>query len=201
MSHVLIFRLTSRGKALIILVCTLGLFGIGAHCLEAHMMLGNQGIGAVLHIDPDDDPIARESARFFLEFKDAGDRLDLTACACTVSLRRQGKELFGGEISDGDIFSVGKTTLAFSYIFPDRDLYSLSIEGVPRGDTLFAPFQLNYDIRVARESKGAPKEPTVREFFVRHGVHLYVFIGALILAIIISYFDKGNPKRDTAQNN
>lgn len=44
---------------------------------SAHVLKTDGSIGAVVHIDPDDDPIIGKSANFFLEFKDTKNKFQL----------------------------------------------------------------------------------------------------------------------------
>ena len=69
---------------LLFLICTVN--------VQAHILKTDGSIGAVLHIDPDDDPIARQSSYFFFEFKDKQNIFKLENCDCKITIFEQGKQ-------------------------------------------------------------------------------------------------------------
>jgi hypothetical protein len=44
---------------------------------SAHVLLSNNTVGGVLHIDPEDDPIAGQPAKFYIELKDKQNQFTL----------------------------------------------------------------------------------------------------------------------------
>src|SRR5438045_57931 len=69
-------------------------FWLNPHIVSAHVLKTDGNIGAVLHIDPDDDPIAGSQASFFFEFKDIQGKFQSQNCDCTFSIAEDGKEIF-----------------------------------------------------------------------------------------------------------
>ena len=51
---------------------------------QAHILITDEGIGAVVHINPDDDPIVDSLTSFFFEFKDQKNKFQPKLCDCRV---------------------------------------------------------------------------------------------------------------------
>src|SRR5437773_8843060 len=62
--------------------------------VNAHFLKIDGSIGAVLHVDPDDDPIAGEQASFFLSFKDKQHKFSPQNCTCTFSIQEQNQTIY-----------------------------------------------------------------------------------------------------------
>ncbi len=129
----------------IFLTCLLFCFGLSLP-VSAHVLQIDRSIGAVLHVDPEDDPIAGSTSSFFLEFKDKQGQFSLPQCSCVATISQHGKEIFTQHL----------TSSAFSFTFPGKDVYPLDITGAPTVPNAFQSFHLHYDIRVAREATTAP---------------------------------------------
>lgn len=115
----------------------------------AHVLVTDNSIGAVIHIDPDDDPIAKEKSTFIFDFKDKTNRLDLSLCSCDFHIVEDGKTIYSQPLSnDGG----NKLSSSVSYTFPKKDIYTVKIIGKPLQSSQFQSFVLSYDVRVSRES-------------------------------------------------
>lgn len=134
----------------------------------AHILKTNGSIGAVLHIDPDDDPIAGQVSTFFLDFKDTTGKFQLEKCSCEFSIFRSGQKIATQPLSQNNTF-----------IFPQKDIYQVQVSGVPLQAGQFQPFKLNYDIRVERAV--VSPQPT-STFLTAHAIHL---IGAVAWAVVV----------------
>ena len=107
----------------------------------AHVVESDQSIGAVLHIDPDDDPIAGEVSTFFFDIKDKTGRFQENNCLCKLRIQQDGQTLYE------ELFNQpGGGT----YTFPSRGIYAVSAVGEPLTDGAFDSFSLDYTIRVER---------------------------------------------------
>src|SRR3989344_6963815 len=66
----------------------------------AHVLETDGNIGAILHVNPNDDPAALEPASFFFEFKDKSGQFNPSRCDCRVSITEAGKTIFSTGLFD-----------------------------------------------------------------------------------------------------
>jgi hypothetical protein len=161
--------------------------------VSAHFLETDGTIGAVLHLDPNDDPIAGQASAFFLEFKDKSGRFQPLSCTCSAEIY-EGKQkvaslpLFAGDGSRLDS-SNGQATGNASFTFPTRDAYVMKVVGVPTQDGLFQPFALSYSIRVDRDVASASSRSPLSAFLSGHSSY-GVLVGSG-LAVTVMYFIVG----------
>jgi len=147
-------RVTNQ-KILLLLSLLLVTFSIPL-LVFAHVLKTDGSIGAVLHIDPEDDPVANKPAGFFFEFKDIKNKFDPASCECNFSIIQAGKQIYSQPLfpgTDKQSFSMSKPSLdnaSVFYTFPERDIYQIIVDGKPKKAGAFANFKLVYDVRVAR---------------------------------------------------
>ena len=110
--------------------------------ISAHILKTDGQIGGILHIDPDDDPIAGQASNLFWDFTNKGQKFNVNNCTCYVSILESGKEIAREQL-------INET---FTYTFPKKDVYQVNVSGNPRVNNSFQPFILSYDIRVSRET-------------------------------------------------
>jgi len=165
----------------IILICIgLIVFGAMAHHALAHVLKSDGDIGAVVHIDPEDDPIVGQPATFFFDFKDRTNKFSLGACTCTASITNRGQEVFSAPLAG--VGSGSELSPFFQYTFPEKSLYTVVVSGKPNVEGAFQPFTLRYDIRVEREQETAPSSATPN-----HTLH-YIIFGGGFVAFFIALF-------------
>src|SRR5471030_211139 len=104
-------------KIILLLFVFLG-FGLFYTPLSyAHFLETDKNIGAVLHADPNDSPIAGSQTAFFFEFKDKQGKFQPNNCDCTFSILENGNEVFSQPI-----FQTKQTSNPFAvsvyYTFP-----------------------------------------------------------------------------------
>ncbi len=112
----------------------------------AHVLETQGSVGAVLHINPADDPIAGQQANIFFDFKDKTNRFKSADCDCRLVVDRAGANIYDQPFTDpggGD------------FTFPARDVYSVKAVGTPKAGATFDAFTLSYSVRVERGSDGA----------------------------------------------
>ncbi len=107
----------------------------------AHVLETDGSIGAVMHIDPDDDPIVATPSYFFFEFKDTKGRFDLKNCNCKVSILKDKNQIYSSSLSNP----------TFTYVFPERNVYQIKVEGKAINNS-FQDFKLIYTVRVERQN-------------------------------------------------
>lgn len=153
---------------------------------KAHVLKTNNSIGAVLHIAPDDDPVAGDESNFFIEFKDKEDKFTPQTCECTVKIFKKGEEIFSQPLFQNAI-NPSSNEAVFSFTFPDKDIYTLKVQGTPINSS-FTPFTLSYDIRVSREIEQAIETSSENTTWTRthiiHAIGVFIITGIVLLAII-----------------
>lgn len=149
----------------------------------AHVLETDGPIGAVIHIEPEDDPIVGQQASFFFEFKDKTGKFNGTNCDCQAIISKDGKELFKGSIyTNTDKPSLDNSSLFF--IFPEKGIYTLTITGTPLEEGAFQSFILKEEIRVERTNSQSSTNQT-SDFFGWHIIHFVVFAGGMIIILIL----------------
>jgi hypothetical protein len=138
----------------------------------AHVLRTDNPIGAVLHIDPEDNPVVGQPANIFFEFKDKENEFKIENCDCTFFVLENGKE----------IFSQGLNTTVITYTFPAKNTYKLKVTGKPKQLDEFEDFSLEYDVVVSREIEVVHKE-SPNWFSAR----VAPFLGGLILGLLLIF--------------
>ncbi len=169
--------------AVIILLIIYALFSpvkIFAHVLES-----NGSVGAVLHITPEDDPIAGEQSGFFFEFKDKENKFNPKDCDCNIYILQNGKEIYSSNLFQGNT-DPSLDNASLFYTFPKKDVYKIKIIGSPISKDKFQKFTLEYDIRVSRinTTQTDPKE------IENKPIALYILIGVGLFIIGVFLFKK-----------
>ena len=153
-----------------------------AQSVEAHILKTDQNIGAVLHISPQDDPVAREVSYLFFDFKDKTGKFDPNQCDCTVTVYAN-KKIVHSESLTLDHSNKTASASTFSYIFPEKNIYIVQVSGKPRQINTFQPFVLSYDIRVNTTASQANSE-VAKNSNNDHAVHSAIFFIAFAVLII-----------------
>ncbi|MBP9719431.1 MAG: hypothetical protein KBD46_03095 [Candidatus Levybacteria bacterium] len=119
--------------------------------VSAHVLENNGSIGAVLHIDPADDPIAKAQSILFFSFKDKANTFKLSECECVFTVSAEKNVLYTQPLTSID--SNSENDAVVSYSFPEKNVYTLTVSGKPSRENTFKPFTLSYTIRVEQEIK------------------------------------------------
>lgn len=117
--------------------------------VSAHILQSDGSIGAVLHIDPEDDPIAGAQSSFFFEFKDKQNAFQPKNCDCTFEIDEKGKNIYTQPLFQSNP-NPSLSNASIFYTFPQRDVYQVKVIGKPVIPHAFQSFTLVYDIRVER---------------------------------------------------
>ena len=146
--------------------------------VSAHVLKTDGTMGAVLHVDPNDSPVAGKSSSIFFDLKDSSGKFTIENCDCTVSVAQNGKTIF-----DRKIVSLAPV----SFTFPEIAVYDVRMTGAAKDGVSFDPFTLSYDIRVEtaapRDAQADAINAESQNFFERHWLHIVLFGGAIIFAI------------------
>lgn len=175
------FKLFRPNLLLFPTLLTLFLFAFASE-VSAHILKSDGPIGAVLHIDPDDNPIIGKQATFFLEFSDKDGKFSLADCNCKFHILKNNEELFSTFLVP---FEEGSNTASgFSYTFKEKGVYQIQVEGEPVNSSTFSSFSLSYDWRIERENGGSGGNTS----FIEQNLH-FLLLGAILLvflAIVLS---------------
>jgi hypothetical protein len=166
-----------RLRALFFVAASLGM------CAPAwgHVVMTDGTIGVTMHVDPDDAPISGKPSRFYFWFKDTTGHLDPAQCqgAFTVALgdTMVSNQALFAQVSLG-LISVHDVT------FPHSGVYTVRVNGSPRGRMSFQPFLIEFSVRVTAggtENQSGGSRPS--SWFTDHSflLGLGVLLGALIL--------------------
>ncbi len=145
-------------------------------CASAHILLTDGTVGAILHIDPEDDPIAGQAATFYFDLKLKSGSFDAALCECSVSFSKK-----------GDPAAPIPYASQMSYTFPEKGIYEIVLAGTPKLGASFPPFRLTDDLRVDREAAGGSEAGQASS---PHYLHFIGFGIALLVALFLLIRDK-----------
>jgi hypothetical protein len=159
--------------------------------VEAHFLATDKNIGAVLHVDPNDEPIAGSQASFFFEFKDKENKFNPQNCDCTFFISENEKVIFSQALFQNNS-SPNLTNASVFYTFPQIDVYEVKVVGKPLTPNAFQPFTLTWNFRVDQQANA--NEQTISEqnssnFFSTHLIHFWT-IGIFIIFFLIYFLTK-----------
>ncbi len=154
------------------------LFLTSASSAAAHVLEASGSVGAVLHVDPEDDPIAKQPSSFFFAFKDKEAKFTPATCDCTVHISEQGKEIFSQPLFENNT-DPSLANASFSFTFPQKDVYKVTVVGAPSDGKSFKPFTLTYTIRVANEASAISLFPS----WIASNIFTIVLFVAILFSI------------------
>lgn len=170
------------------------LFFTTAQQVSAHVLKTDGSVGAVIHVSPEDDPIAREATDFYFEFKDKEGKFTPENCDCKGTIIEGGKEIYSAPLFQNSS-DPSLENASFSFTFPRKNVYKVQVSGTPTTPGAFEPFTLSWDIRVARESETQPasneQQPSDTS---TNGTESWIsqnlvrVIGLLLVVLSLAYF-------------
>jgi peptidoglycan/LPS O-acetylase OafA/YrhL len=174
-------KFTRLPQVLLIIVTLLSVTVFSPNIAKAHVLESNNTVGAVLHIDPDDDPIIGSPANFYFEFKDKQDKFSITNCDCIFTITEEGKEIYSQQLMSSGL-SENSTIANAAFTFMQRNVYLIKVLGKPRSPESFSPFVLSYDIRVARDPETRSSSETSQTPILSNWK--MILAGVIILTVI-----------------
>ncbi len=172
---------------LIFLLVFLVGFQISIRIASAHVLVSQGSIGAVLHIDPQDDPIAGSQSGFFFEFKDKQNKFKPENCNCTFEIWENGQQINSQDLFESNT-NPSLTSASIFFTFPQKDVYQIKVVGNPKTVSAFQPFTLTYNIRVAKEvaQNQLTNNPNQTNFFNKYApLLLSAFVAAFIIIVYL----------------
>ena len=138
--------------------------------LWGHVVLADGTIGVTMHVDPDDAPVSGKPSHFSLWFKDTTGRLDPARCQGTFTVALNDQAILSQPLFaqiDTGLISVHDVT------FPRSGVYTVRINGAPRGLMTFQPFLLVFSVRVTGGEDGdQTADPGLLGWVADHGTTL-----------------------------
>ena len=171
---------------------------------DAHFLATDKKIGAVLHVDPNDEPVAGQQASFFFDFKDQTNKFTSQNCDCTFLINEAGKTIYSQELfqnSNKPNLHIASAT----FIFPQKDVYQVQVVGKPKVANAFQPFTLSWDFRVDQEvdpqvtGQQSNTSSKYTRFILIFGITFVLVIGFLIYSKLIrnnKHSEKGGRKNN-----
>lgn len=149
----------------------------------AHVLKTDGNIGAVVHINPEDDPIAGEKTTIYFDVKDKEGKFSSENCLCIFKVSTKGQDIYMQTI----------TGTVAEYTFPARDMYTLELKGTPKYEGVFTPFTLTYDVRVERVTEINNTESDLSNSSYDSGSYLpYASLAILVIIAFVIYKRKSN---------
>lgn len=118
---------------------------------EAHVLKEDNGISSVMHIDPDDNPVAGVKTTLDFDFGNTSGDFSITNYHIKATLTENNKVV---ETTTVNSAYFGSTTQSIATVmFPRVDVYQLNITGSARNKSM-PSFAVSYLIRVASSING-----------------------------------------------
>lgn len=156
---------------------------------SAHFLETDNNIGAVLHVDPNDDPIAKSPAAFFFAFKDKQNKFQPKNCDCTFLIYEHGNEIFSQPLfANNDTPSLSNASIF--YTFPKIDVYEVVVTGEPFTKGSFQPFTLTWNFRVDQTASPSSSANQAKSNGVLFIVLLLISIIAISTVIYVNMTSK-----------
>ncbi len=167
--------------------------------VSAHVLETNNGIGAVLHVDPADDPIAGQQTKLYFEFNTSGG-FNANNCECKLTVKQNANILTELALS-----AESDKRGATSYVFPSRSAYELQVSGKPKNGANFSDFKLDYTLRVDKGA-GAGQSNTNNQDRTLYlvtaaigGCILFLLLRTAVITKVQDYVDSTKKPRATNQ--
>lgn len=132
----------------------LGAFVFHIPLAFAHFPATDKAMTVILHVDPDDQPVANQPAKLNFIYEDQLGKFNNQKCDCRVTIYEQGQQLFSGLATSSSSNTIYGNSLP--YIFKKPDVYAISLSGTPTAAGAFVPFKVSWNIRVEANLTSAP---------------------------------------------
>jgi hypothetical protein len=173
---------------------TIVIFLLCTSPVSAHFLATDKNIGAVLHIDPGDEPLVGQQTSFFFEFKDKDNRFDPKNCDCTFVISNNGNNIYSQPLFQNSS-SPTLTNAAVFYTFNQKGAYKIIVNGKPTSPNVFKEFNLKWNLRVDDRGDGNDSAGQNKSFFSTHFLHLIIIgIGAMTFLYLL-YNDSKKQKK------
>ncbi len=147
----------------------------------AHELKTEGAISALIHINPDEKPIAGQPSEILFLINDTEKKFKAEDCNCQASVTDNGEVVFSSSLFKGKTSYRGIFAPAIPYTFPHKGTYTVKLTGEPKNIGDFKSFSISYDIKIERDATSPPKpSPNITLYF-------FVIMGTLLG---VGYFGK-----------
>lgn len=169
-------------RRILFLLVVLGCVFADAQSTNAHVLITDDslGAGAVLHITPDDDPIAGEPSDIFIEIR--SNVLNTTDYQFELFVKDE-----DGAARKIITNTSGYQGISANYIFPNQGVYALELIATPTSQNgMHLRTSFRHVQRVARGVLAQDPAPHPRYSWAEAGVILALSLMMVILIIMIN---------------
>ncbi|HVW23094.1 MAG TPA: hypothetical protein VHB51_01230 [Candidatus Saccharimonadales bacterium] len=139
---------------------------------EAHELKEDNGIAAVMHIEPNDIPLAGQNTQLEFAFGDRQDAFNLANCVCGARLVAAGKTIQQLSLHPAQ---AGSTLAAKASVrFPDIGKYKVVLAGHAT-DNSFPSFTVDFPVDVTASAQNAASKKTA----------VTIEISTILLAVLV----------------
>ncbi|MEM6437422.1 MAG: hypothetical protein AAF773_26740 [Cyanobacteria bacterium P01_D01_bin.115] len=137
-----------------------GLAAVNSSTSLAHEVQIADDVGATLHIEPDDVPLAGAPTTAWFALTQAGGTvIPLDQCNCRLTLYDNDTVAVETPLLT-PISAEGFTDIPSAVVtFPEVGAYELVLQGSPQGDVEFSPFELRFEVVVAGRATPPASNP------------------------------------------
>jgi hypothetical protein len=127
----------------------------------------------MIHVDPNDEPIAGPPTKLHFLIKDSADAFTVDTCDCTIRIgsytdrESLAKNARVYALTEDIREKSGSSVYAIDHTFPKKGIYSIVVQGTPKEGATFAPFKIQFNLRVARVSE---RVDTLQAQYVAYGM-------------------------------
>ena len=168
-------------KVVALLAFALLISFLWASPVKAHVIKTDGSMTVLLHINPDDKPVAGSPQSFILYFQSNTLPFDLHNCNCRLDLIKDGQIIYSQAAT-----YYQPTISQNPYTFVNDGVYTLNVSGNPINNAQFQAFKASYLIRV-EPSLDPPKESSTKDYLI-----LVLFL--LQIPIVITLYYYGNKR-------
>ena len=154
---------------------------------HAHFLTTDGAINAILHVDPNDSPIPGEQANlyFIIDYGGLKKIFYLNQCNCVVTITQEGKQIFQQPLIDKSNPNRSIWGANVPFVFPERDVYHITLSGKPKQGYSFQSFTISWNFRV---DEYAPISPPALQLNSAHKqsdpTFIYFVIGYLSIPLL-----------------
>jgi len=154
---------------------------VSPQSVSGHSLESDEVVGAILHINPEDDPIVGEEAVLFFEFKSKSGDFEPADCDCTILIELNEENVYSGPLFERQHLTndYGFANAVILYIFNSPGDYLVTVNGSPKNAGQYDDFEFTYDVPVYRTSAGSRSAPSVA---ILGGIIAVIALGAIYFA-------------------
>ncbi len=142
----------------------------------AHELEQNNGISAVLHIQPDDNPIAGRKTILNISYGDSAKKFTLENCDCKISLVRNEKVLTTVKATPAHLHSTLESSAEI--VFPSPGEYEIRASGRSNNNT-FPDFEIEFPVKISKN---------IKKDTINDGYKVLIFAAGTLLIVIFAAF-------------